>query len=142
MAISNVARLLGWPYVKVTRLRFVFDEFVEVTNLGGGAQDIGGWTLRSPRGTAFTFPAGTVLQPGGRCTVYTGPARNNPTGECLMRTPPPPPRDRPGGHWPDDAGEVVLFYDALNLLADDTFYSADPNNQPPPPNLQLVDIQQ
>ena len=39
---------------------------------------------------------------------------------------------------PDDAGRVVLFYDALDLPGDETLYSADPNNQPPPPNLQGV----
>ena len=40
--------------------------------------------------------------------------------------------------WPDDAGQAVLYYDALALLGDETSYSADPANQPPPPNLQAA----
>ncbi len=141
-AISNIARLLGTPYLKVTRVRFVEDEFVEVTNLGGGPQDMTGWSLRSPARSQFNgvfpFPSDTVLRPGERCTLYTGPQRNSPPGVCEWRT--YSVRLPPGGWWPDDAGEVVLFYDALGLPGDDTFYRADPNNQPPPPNLRLVDV--
>lgn len=133
-AIANIARILGWPYLKVTRVRFTGDEFVEVTNLGGGAQDVTGWTLRSPeRATVYRLPAGVTLQPGQVCTLHTttGPPPLNPGGVCRFFTNTP-------DVWPDDAGEIVLRYDALDLLADATRYSANPSEQPPPPHLQLI----
>jgi hypothetical protein len=139
-AISNIARILGWPYLKVTRVRFGGADVAAVTNLGGGPQDMTGWTLRSPaRNLAFRFPDGFVMQPGEERTVC---------GLCVPSCPLPAtgPCDpdafqlgfRMTDVFPDDAGRVVLFYDALNLPGDDTMYSADPNNQPPPPNLQGV----
>jgi hypothetical protein len=39
--------------------------------------------------------------------------------------------------WPDTAGRVVLNYDALDLPGDDTRYSSNPADQPPPPNLEV-----
>lgn len=146
VAISNIARILGTPYLKITRVRFLQDEFVEVTNLGGGPQDLTGWTVRSPgRDAVYRLPAGVVLRAGQTCTLYThnGPPLINPGGLCRaytnrswVETPGGPERNALDV-WPDDTGEVVLFYDALDLPGDDTFYSADPANQPPPPNLQL-----
>jgi hypothetical protein len=133
--ISALARILGTPYVKVTRIRFRHDEFVEVTNLGGGSQDMTGWLLRSPaRDHSFSLPP-TVLQPDDRCTLYTGPARTDPVGICQWFT---GTRTSPiGGWWPDDAGEVVLIAEGVALLADVAAYRAEPANQPPPPNLRL-----
>ena len=137
-AISNIARVLGAPYLKITRLRFADElpgqagEFVEITNLGGGAQSLAGWSLRSPaRGAHFALRSDLVLAPGQSCRFYTEgfPGR----GGTLCHAVVPGLADL----WPDDAGRVVLYYDALNLLGDDTRYSADPNSQPPPPNLQL-----
>ena len=136
-AISNIARILGTPYLKVTRLRFVGteagqgDEFVEITNLGGGDQDMTGWTMRSPdRAAAIPFPAGFVINPGQACRVYTGaPLADACAGASFNAA----------DVWPDDAGTAVLFFDALALPGDETRYSADPNNQPPPPNLQGVE---
>ena len=115
--IASIARVLGTPYVKVTRLRFVGDEYVEITNLGGGAQEMRGWTLRSPaRHAVYNLPPVLVLHPGQ-------------TERFIFPQP---------DIWPDDFGRVVLFYDALNLPGDDTYYSGSRNDQPPPPNLQGV----
>jgi hypothetical protein len=134
--ISALARLLGSPYLKITRVRFVLDEFVEVTNLGGGTQEMMGWSLRSAaRNGSFPFPP-VVLQPGDRCTLYTGPPRTEPVGVCQWFT--GTRSNPPGGWWPDDAGDVLLAYDALDLVADATVYDADPNRQPSPPNFQLA----
>jgi hypothetical protein len=144
----NIARVLGAPYLKVTRLQFAGDtEWVDVTDLGGGVQDLTGWTIRSPaRGSAYRLPQHVTLQPGQTCTLFTsiGPPLVNPGGLCRAFTSfdwvpsssgiGPDARDV----WPDDGGEVALFDDPLDLLADDTLYSADPDDQPPPPNLQLV----
>lgn len=134
-AISAIARLLGAPYLKITRLRFAGtapdqgDEFIEITNLGGGAQQLVGWTVRSPvRGVAARLPDGVALAPGAACRVWTGSPPDGGCGGASFLA-----RDV----WPDDAGEAVLFFDALGLPGDDTRYRADPASQPPPPNLQL-----
>lgn len=134
--ISIISRFLGWPYLQVTRVRFVGtaagqgDEYVEIANLGGGEQDMGGWTLRSPaRGAVFNFPSGFVMTPGRVCRVYTGPPQENACGLAGFNS---------QDVWPDTEGRVILFYDALALPGADTLYSADPNNQPPPPHLQGV----
>lgn len=147
-AISVLARQLGWPYVKVTRLRFIGGvtepEFVEVANLGGAPQDLTDWSIRSPerqtQGTlpeqppagVVRFPAGFVLAPGQSCRLAYG-GRPDPAscGQSGLDVP---------QFWPDDAGTVVLTDDALALLADQTRYRSDPADQPPPPDLQLVPL--
>jgi hypothetical protein len=134
-AIGAIATALGWPYLKVTLVRFAQDELVEITNLGGGAQDLSGWTIRSPaRDVEVALLAGHLLQPGERCFVHTGPARADPADRCYVIA--PMPAEHPDGLWPDSAGAVVLFAGPLGVVADQTFYRADVQNQPPPPNLQ------
>jgi hypothetical protein len=52
---------------------FRSDEFVELMNVSGSAVDIGAWTLHNETGAViFTFPTGTVLQPGELCVVFGG----------------------------------------------------------------------
>ncbi|MGH2584572.1 MAG: BsuPI-related putative proteinase inhibitor [Dehalococcoidia bacterium] len=133
-AIRNIARILGWPYLQITRLHFggagqgQTDEFIEVTNLGGGAQDVSGWTVRSPEQNAIaTLPSGLVLGPGQFCRVYTGTALGDSCGGV---------RFSGSDVWPDEAGSATLFADPIALLADETRYSAGPASQPPAPNLQ------
>jgi len=54
------------------------DEYIVLTNNATTAVDISGYQLYSS-GTAYhTFPAGTILQPGGRITVVTN--YNDPAG--------------------------------------------------------------
>jgi hypothetical protein len=144
-AIGALARILGWPYVKVTRIRFLSNEFVEVTNLGGGGQDLTGWQLRAgPYGRSFSLPTGVILGPGERCTLYNGPALNPGVhsgifgGDCEATT--ATTRYPAQGWWPDAGGPVELYDSALDIVADAPLYDADPNRPPPPPNLQLVDV--
>jgi hypothetical protein len=134
--ISIIARFLSAPYLQVTRVRFVgtaagqADEYVEISNLGAGDQDMGGWTLRSPaRGAVFNFPAGFNMNGGRTCRIYTARPQENSCGLEGFNS---------QDVWPDNEGRVVLFFDALALPGADTLYSADANNQPPPPNLQGV----
>ncbi|NBE57116.1 lamin tail domain-containing protein [Streptomyces sp. YC537] len=48
------------------------DEFVEIVNRGTAPADISGWILYADDpGQNFTFPPGTVLQPGQRIRIYT-----------------------------------------------------------------------
>jgi hypothetical protein len=59
-----------------------------------GAQDLTGWTVRSPAiGDAVALPAGCLLRPGERCFVYTGPTRARSDDRCYVIAPARP--DRP-----------------------------------------------
>lgn len=125
--IAIIARFLEAPYLQVTGIRFTGDEWVEITNLGGGSQDMTGWSLRSPsRSRVYNFPAGFIMAGGQKCRVYTGAPQSDSCGGTSFNS---------SDVWPDDAGQVILFFDALALPGAEPRYSADPNNQPPPPNL-------
>jgi hypothetical protein len=135
--IGNIARILGNPYLQITRLRFVgtdpgqADEFIEITNLGGGDQDMSGWIVRSPaRGAVARFPAGYVMNPAQSCRIYTAMVTADSCGTASFDA-----RDV----WPDDSGVAVLFYEALALPGAERRYSADPGSQPPQPDLQGVE---
>jgi hypothetical protein len=114
-AIRNRSGIRGIPYLKVTRIRFVGPEFFEITNLGGAAADLSRWTIRS-RNAAFDLPDGFIL------------------GAGEVRRFQPPVADM----FPDDEDEVSLWIESLGQRVDAVRYSADPANQPPPPNLQGV----
>jgi len=48
------------------------DEYIEIANKGTGAADMAGWRVTSSgRGQEFTFPEGTVLQPGRSFRIHT-----------------------------------------------------------------------
>lgn len=136
--IAIIARFLQAPYLQVTFIKFrgsqpgQVDEYVEVTNLGGGAQDMTGWILRSPEtGKVYNFPAGFVMQGGQRCRVYTGAPQPDSCGGTSFNS---------TDVWPDTMGQVILFYEALQLPGASPLYSASPANQPPPPNLVGVNL--
>jgi hypothetical protein len=130
-----VARMMGWPYLKITAIRFQgsapgeADEFVEISNLGGAAQPMDGWRLRAePSGAEFRFQSGWSLAAGSRCRIYTNEAH---------------PDSCPGlgfgagaGVWDDSSGSAILSVDFPSLTADRARYMADPLRQPPPPALR------
>lgn len=135
--IANIARILGNPYLQITRLRFIgsgpvqADEFIEITNLGGGSQEMTGWVVRSPgRGAVARFPDGFVMGPGQACRIYTAMVAADSCGAANFNS-----RDV----WPDEAGLAVLYYEALDLLGAERRYHADPGTQPPQPDLQGVE---
>ncbi|MCB1055776.1 MAG: lamin tail domain-containing protein [Acidobacteria bacterium] len=53
------------------------DEFVELVNVSGAAQDISGWTVSDGVGVRHTFPTGTVVPDQCAVVVFGGPS---PTG--------------------------------------------------------------
>ncbi|MDO0924186.1 lamin tail domain-containing protein [Streptomyces sp. TG1A-8] len=66
------------PDVIISDLRYLGtgqgqpDEYVEIFNKGGAPQDLTGWVVEcKTTGHAFTFPPGTVIQPGQRYRVHT-----------------------------------------------------------------------
>jgi len=133
--IGAIAQAVGWPHVRINAVRFrgreanEADEWIEVKNVGGAAQDMGGWSVRIP-GTmiSWNFADGFTLQPGQACKFYVG----NPGADPCAGT--RNVADR--GVLPNDQGTVELWVNFLDLRAIRVSYSADPNNQPPPPNLQ------
>lgn len=135
VAQAMIATALGMPYLKITRLRFVgsevaqADEFIEVTNLGGGVQPSVRWNIGTREQGATRLWDGPALAPGQSCRIYTNSMIE---GACAQSN------GRGVDAWPDQEGTVVLYFDRLNLIVDEARYSADPANQPPPPNLQLV----
>ena len=63
----------GVSGVRIARLDLVAEEVVLV-NEGAHPVDLSGWVLVSVTGNQrFTFPAGTVLRPGSRLVVRSGP---------------------------------------------------------------------
>ncbi len=136
-AIRSLAQGLGWPKVYITAIRYrgtaagEADEYIEIHNVGGASQDMSGWrALAVDSNTSFFFTEGTVLSSGAVCRFYTGGPRDDSCpGSVNIAT---------SGVWNDNAGHAQLWYDPLALLADETRYNADSNNQPPPLNLQGV----
>jgi hypothetical protein len=134
-AQSALTRLMGWAHPRITALRFrgtapaQADEWVEITNLGGAAQTMGGFVLRAqPSGAEYVFPSSFTLEPGTACRVYAAE---------------PGPRACPGSFgrgavWDDTAGTAVLIYAPVDWTVDSPSYSAPPDRQPPPPNLRGV----
>lgn len=77
--IVAVLARTGAPDIAITTVRYKgdvkytqADEYVEIINRGTAPGDISGFVLGADdRGQDFTFPPGTVLQPGRRIRVYT-----------------------------------------------------------------------
>jgi hypothetical protein len=134
-AIAAIAQVLGWPHVRINATRFrgvaanELDEWVELRNMGGGSQDMTGWSVRV-EGTdiRWTFQDGFTLQPGQSCKFYTGAPMAEPCpGSSNVAA---------SGVLPNSSGTITLWVDWLDLLAIRASYNADPATQPPPPNLQ------
>ncbi|WP_435335179.1 lamin tail domain-containing protein [Haloarchaeobius sp. TZWWS8] len=49
------------------------DEFVSFENSGLEVMDIAGWTVENEAGDVYTFPDRTILEPGARITLHSGP---------------------------------------------------------------------
>jgi len=133
--VAEVAQQIGWPHVRINASRYrgesanEQDEWVEVRNLGGAAQDMTGWSVRlDGSSTRWTFQEGFSLQPGQACKFYTGAPMADPCpGTSNVSS---------SGVLPNDAGTLTLWVDGLNFKAIEARYAADPTKQPPPPNLQ------
>ncbi len=136
--IALFATRLGWPYVKLTAIGFwgtgtaQADEFVEVANLGGAAQLMTGWHIRTgASGADFRFAPASVLRPGQSCRVYTNQTHpDSCPGHGFGSSSP---------LWDDAAGFAQITVDYPALVADQTRYTADAARQPPPPALRGVD---
>lgn len=55
------------------------EEYVTFKNAGDGQLSISGWAVRNEAGNEFRFPDHTILDPGDRVTLYSGPGTNTQT---------------------------------------------------------------
>lgn len=134
-AAAAVACNERWPHVRITAASAgdggagESGAWIEVGNLGGGAQDMGGWSLRiADDGPRRQFAAGFTLAPGQACRWYAGTqgedactGTSTETGSALTLA---------------DEGTLTLWVDGINLKANEVRYATDPARQPAPPNLR------
>jgi hypothetical protein len=59
-------------------------DWVELTNTGAAAVDIGGYTLRDDGNNTMTIPAGTTLAPGAFFAINTSFGLGNPDGVTVL----------------------------------------------------------
>ncbi len=104
------------------------DEFVELANPGTQDVDLGGWSLSDLEATA-TFPAGTILPPGGRLVA----TRNATSFLEDMRRPADLTYDRGEARLMAgdalrlaDAGDEVLLQNAAGQVVDAFIYGSSP----------------
>lgn len=82
-------------------------ETVTLENNGPVAVDLSGWTLVSVRGNQrYTIPGGTVLEPGARITVYSGPGADA-AGPLFWTT---------DNMWNNSEFDPAELYDAAGTL--------------------------
>ena len=137
-ARAAYARANGWPHLRISEARFRpadsgEGEYVEISNLGGGDQEMTGWRVRPgavAAGPSFLFAEGSILTAGDHCRAYVAtvgehacPGRWLDAGEDVLN---------------DRAGELLLTVDFPALVADRNSYRADPAAQLPPPALRGV----
>jgi predicted extracellular nuclease len=65
---------------------FSDDEFVEIVNVSGAAQDISGWTLADGFNVRHTFPAGTVIPDGCGLVLFGGGTPSGSFGNMTVQT--------------------------------------------------------
>ena len=84
-------------------------EYIELTNPGGAALDLSGYSFS--KGLTFTFPDGTLLQPGAYLVVASSPAT---------------PNNAPALVWTagalDNAGETIELIDVVSNEIDRVSY--------------------
>jgi hypothetical protein len=136
-AVAAVARNERWPHVRITAASAGdmtagdAGAWVEVSNLGGGAQDMSGWSLRmGDSGLHWQFASGLTLEPGQACRWYAGTPGEDP---CAGASSEPVSTIAL-----TEEGNLELWVDGIALKANEVRYAADPNRQPAPPNLKGV----
>lgn len=108
--------IVGKPMAKIAYVHYdaagndwhnLNDEYVVITNKGGAAVNLGGWSLRDEAGHVYTFPDFT-LQPSQSVTVHTGCGTDTATDLYWCSWTPV---------WNND-GDTAYLYDADGNLVD------------------------
>lgn len=95
-------------------------EYVEMRNQHSTPTDMSGWTLRDAAGHAYTFPQGTVAQPGATIRVRTGEGDDSATDLFWNRGAP---------IW-NNLGDTAFLYDSNGTLISQ-LQSTDQNMEQP-----------
>lgn len=103
---------------------FSDDEFVELVNVSGSAQNIGNWTLSDGFGTRHVFPVGTVIADNEAIVVFGGPTITGTFGGATVQT------ASSGALGLNNGGDTVtLASDSAAVQAQVTYGSEGGNNQ-------------
>lgn len=89
------------------------DEYVTITNSGGGPADLSGWTLSDLAGNTYTFPAFT-LAAGAEVRVWTKAGTDN-AGNLYW--------GRGTAVWNNSGGDTATLRDAGGALVDSYSYT-------------------
>lgn len=88
------------------------DEYVVFENTGSSSVDLSGWELADAADHTYTFPEGTVLDPGDRITIYTGSGTDTETELYWGQSAPV---------WNNAGDTVILRDDSGNLVIEETY---------------------
>jgi hypothetical protein len=92
-------------------------EFIEVVNAGGGAADLGGWSLSDASGARHVFASGASLPPGAAIVIF-GSASAIPPGLSNAVA------SSSGGLSLANSGDSVILKDAGGDVIDSVTYSS------------------
>jgi hypothetical protein len=95
------------------------DEFVELVNIATTPIDISDWTLSDSMAHRFSFPAGTLLQPGDAAVVYGGGTAMCPFPTTVHAF------NAPGALSLGNGGDTVVLADATAQVHDSVSYGSE-----------------
>lgn len=95
------------------------DEFVEIVNVSGSAQDISGWTVSDGVGVRHTFPSGTVVPDQCAVVVFGGPSLTGTFGGAVAQT------ASSGTLGLNNGGDSVLLSDAVATAVASAGYGSE-----------------
>ena len=135
--VSYFAKSLNQPYLRISRVRFADGQEITLTNLGGGTQNLAGWTLSSESaGLLYSFRNGVSVDEGGQCTVSFSGSEAALGGDGCRGT---DTAAIPSTTRLSERLDTLVLRDArYSLTADVIAYNADPRAQPAPPNLIIA----
>jgi len=88
------------------------DEYVVFENTGSSSVDLSGWELADAADHTYTFPEGTVLEPGESITVHTGTGTDTETDLYWGQS---------SAVWNNDGDTVTLRDEAGDIVIEETY---------------------
>ncbi len=88
------------------------DEYVVFENTGSTSVDLSGWTLADAADHTYTFPEGTVLDPGASITIHTGTGTDTETDLYWGQS---------SAVWNNGGDTVILRDDSGTVVIEETY---------------------
>lgn len=88
------------------------DEYIVLENTGSSSVDLSNWELADAADHTYTFPTGTVLEPGERLTIYTGSGSDTETALYWGQSAPV---------WNNDGDTVILRDDQGTIRLEEAY---------------------